>query len=317
MAGGLLVTAVPALRDDSAVARMPHRVADTVPADRIGMNMSASPQRGARSAVAMCAAILRQSALFRGLPDALIEHVLAHAHERRLRERDMLFLKGEPSDHVAVMLGGTVYKILFGPKGQELILDTIETGDLVDEMALVEDRPRSFTAIAYGPVWLLSVPRRHFSPLRANTAFMQRIHDLMYARMRKTVDTMEIMCLHRLESRLARHLLATIDTQTGADGGAGGGARRRPEQMLAHTAGSSTGNGARHNPVEVALPPTQSILAAMINASRPKLNAQLQQWQRTGLITCAGNTIVIHDVEALRGKACLGRIARMSTSAAR
>jgi len=232
------------------------------------------------------AAALRESALFRGLPEALIDRVLAHAVERRMRERDILFFKGDPSDHLGIVLDGTLYKILYGPKGQELILDAIETGELTDEMALVENRPRSVTAIAYGPVRVLSIPRRCFLTLREEPALMQRVHALMYERLRKSIDAMEIMCLHRLESRLARHLLSTIDAETAARGVA-----------------------------DVALPPTQSILAAMVNASRPKLNAQLQKWQRTGLISCAGNTVRIHDVDALRGKACLGKAER--TGAAR
>lgn len=227
-------------------------------------------------------AALRESALFDGLPETLIHRVLTHAVERRMRERDILFFKGDPSDHVGIVLDGTLYKILYGPKGQELILDAIEPGELTDEMALVENRPRSVTAIAYGPVRVLSIPRRCFLTLREEPALMQRVHALMYERLRKSIDAMEIMCLHRLESRLARHLLSTIDAETAARGVA-----------------------------DVALPPTQSILAAMVNASRPKLNAQLQKWQRTGLISCAGNTVRIHDVDALRGKACLGKAERI------
>ncbi|RCI69404.1 Crp/Fnr family transcriptional regulator, partial [Pseudomonas aeruginosa] len=51
------------------------------------------------------------------------------------------------------------------------------------------------------------------------------------------------------------------------------------------------------------LPTNQSILAAMLNASRPKLNAQLQIWKREGLISCRNDRILINDLGRLRRKA--------------
>ena len=42
----------------------------------------------------------------------------------------------------------------------------------------------------------------------------------------------------------------------------------------------------------------------MLNASRPKLNALLQEWQRAGLISRERNVLRVHDFEQLRRKAC-------------
>ena len=41
----------------------------------------------------------------------------------------------------------------------------------------------------------------------------------------------------------------------------------------------------------------------MLNASRPKLNAQLQIWKREGLISCHNDRILINDLGRLRRKA--------------
>ena len=133
--------------------------------------------------------------------------------------------------------------------------------------------------MAYGPVSALLIPRRHFQPLLENPLLMQRVHSLLHERFRRAVDSMEILCLHQLESRLARRMLSMMRGEAGARSGV----------------------------VEVELPPTQSILAAMVNVSRPKLNAQLQEWRRTGMISCHRNIVRIHDVDALRGKAGLAR----------
>ncbi|MEG3790747.1 Crp/Fnr family transcriptional regulator [Lysobacter sp. CCNWLW3] len=223
--------------------------------------------------------ILEQSPLFQGLPDTLLEHIARNATERALGDGQALFLKNDPSDFLALVARGRIYKILYGPDGQELIVDTIEAGETVDETALLDAKDRNFTAIAYGPARVLLLARRHFPALTSEPALLERAHATLCLRLRKAVDSLETMCLHRLESRLARYLLSIM-----------------------HDGGRAAVDG-----FEVALPPTQSILAAMVNASRPKLNAQLQTWHRSGLVSRRRNILRINDIDQFRCKAYLGR----------
>lgn len=223
--------------------------------------------------------IVATSDLFRGLPAEIVEHAVSGAIERRLCEGEALFFKEDPSEFVAIVAEGRLYRILYGPRGQELIIDAIVAGETVGETALLERNPRSFTAMAYGPTLVLILPRRHFGPLLDTPAMIARANGLLRERLRRTVDAMEILCLHQLESRLARRILSMID-----------GAGRASDFDLCGEA-------------EVELPPTQSILAAMVNVSRPKLNAQLQKWRRIGLTSCYRNILRIHDVDALRMRA--------------
>jgi hypothetical protein len=51
---------------------------------------------------------------------------------------------------------------------------------------------------------------------------------------------------------------------------------------------------------EVRLPGNQSILAAMLNVSRPRLNSLLQRWQREGLIRPQAHMLRIDNPERLR-----------------
>lgn len=225
--------------------------------------------------------IVATSDLFRGLPAEIVEHAVAGTIERRLREGEALFFKEDPSEFIAIVAEGRLYRILYGPRGQELIIDAVVAGETVGETALLERNPRDFTAMAYGPTLVLILPRRHFGPLLGTPALIARANDLLRERLRRTVDAMEILCLHQLESRLARRILSMID-----DGGRASGFDLCGE-------------------AEVELPPTQSILAAMVNVSRPKLNAQLQKWRRIGLTSTDRNILRIHDVDALRVRAGL------------
>ncbi|WP_082143528.1 Crp/Fnr family transcriptional regulator [Xanthomonas sp. NCPPB 1128] len=260
-------------------------IADLERADRI-------PSADASDAPLACAAgashrpLLERSAVFQDMPASALDYLLAHASECALDAGGVLFFKHDPSSFVGVVVQGRLYKVLYGPDGQELIVGTIEPGGLVDEQALLEQHGRSFTAIAFGPSCVLKLTRRHFAALMAVPLFQQRIDALLRLRLRQTLDSLESICLHRLEVRLARYVLHQLELQA------------------PHAGGGDT----------VALPPNQSILAAMLNASRSKLNVQLQRWVRSGLVSRRRHLLRVHDLGALYAKANLQGATAMSAS---
>lgn len=220
-----------------------------------------------------CSALAR-FALFRDLPRALLEPVARHACEHRLDEGQALFFKNDLADFLALVLDGRMHEILHGPDGQELIVAAPGPGEAVDESVLLDHGVRSFTAIASIPTRLLLLHRRHFGALVASPLVFERATAHLCLRLRRTIDSLESIGLYRLESRLARYLLSHV------------------------APGDRPGRGA-----DVALPSTQGILAAMLNVSRPKLNAQLRAWQRSGLASRRGNMLHVHDLDQLRDKA--------------
>jgi CRP-like cAMP-binding protein len=253
--------------------------------------------------------LIGRSSLFRDLADELIDHVARHARERSLADGEPLFFKNDPGDFMAIVVTGRIYNILHGPDGQELIVDTMQAGDPVGETALLTHgrrdlrepdlrehdlrerdlrkcdlgerdlRRRDFTAVASGPTRVLVLARRHFDLLMSDPALLERAYAVLRLRLCRVIESLENMCLHRLESRLARYLLSSMRDE-----------------------GTHPGHG-----FEVVLPPTQRILAAMLNVSRPKLNAQLQRWHRAGLVSRSRNVLRINDIDLFRYKARLGR----------
>jgi len=206
------------------------------------------------------------------MPDALIRHVAMHATERRLRSGEVLFLKNDPQDFFALVVSGCVYAMVYGPDGRELIVNNFPSGDVVGETALIDDRRRDTTAFVCGPTHILILRRHHFGPLSAEPLFLNRLLALLCSRLRDVAALIESVCLYRLESRLARYFLTAVDE-----------------------CGLEAADG-----VVVPLPPSQSVLAAMVNASRPKLNAQLQAWRRSGLVSWKQGALLITDIDLLR-----------------
>ncbi|MDQ7982407.1 Crp/Fnr family transcriptional regulator [Paraburkholderia sp. SARCC-3016] len=210
---------------------------------------------------------LRSTPLLQGLPDKLILHIEDHVAPWPACRNRLLFFKGDPEDFIAFVHRGHIYHTLHEPGGREIILDYTLAGGIVGESALLHPRRRSFNAQLSADCQVSLLRARHFAELQADAVFMQRIHQQLCSRLQQLSDFVESACLYRLEARVARHLLTRME---GAD---------QPE---------------------VRLPGNQSILAAMLNVSRPRLNSLLQRWQREGLIRPQAHMLRIDNPERLR-----------------
>lgn len=229
----------------------------------------------ASSAQALRAANVKRARLFHDMPEPLIQHVAMHASERRLQGGDVLFLKNDPQDFIAIVVAGCIHTIVHGPDGRELIVDSFAAGDVVGETALIDNKRRDTAALACGSTRVLILRRHHFAILMAEPTFLNRLLTLLSSRLRDAATLVESLSLHRLESRLARYFLSAVD-ECG---------REVPDGIV------------------IPMPPSQSLLASMVNASRPKLNAQLQAWRRSGLVSWTQDSLLITDVDQLRSMA--------------
>ncbi|MBI3687122.1 MAG: Crp/Fnr family transcriptional regulator [Actinobacteria bacterium] len=74
------------------------------------------------------------------------------AHETLLRE-------GEQSQHVLLIVSGRVKIVATAPNGYEAVLAIRGPGDLIGELACIDNMPRSATVAALGPVHTRIMPR--------------------------------------------------------------------------------------------------------------------------------------------------------------
>ncbi|WP_434632579.1 Crp/Fnr family transcriptional regulator [Chromobacterium sp. CV08] len=217
-------------------------------------------------------AALRELPLLQDLPAELLRHIEQHATMVHGRQRQLLFLRDDPETFIGLVLQGHVYHTLQEPDGHEVIIDRSGPGELVGESALLQAEKRSCNAQLSRNCQLLLLHQLHFPALQGNDALMARVQRQLCSRLQRISSFVETVCLYRLEARLARHLLSEMarSGRSGPDG------------------------------VELPLTANQSILAAMLNASRPRLNAQLKQWQRAGLIQLSRHALRVTDPGRLR-----------------
>src|SRR5215212_354776 len=101
---------------------------------------------------------LRRATFFETADEALLRGLAERSFRRRLRDGQILFTDGEPSDHLFVIRSGRIRILARSPQGSELVLAILACGEVIGELSVLDAGPRSATAEALGDVELLAVP---------------------------------------------------------------------------------------------------------------------------------------------------------------
>ncbi len=97
-------------------------------------------------------------------------------------DNQIIFLEHEPGAELYIIQEGKV-KITKLVDDNEVLLAVLKKGDIFGEMAILENKPRSATAIAYGPTKLMGVTKANFEPMvKAHPEIARRIIELLSER---------------------------------------------------------------------------------------------------------------------------------------
>jgi len=231
---------------------------------------------------AVAQAALRSCALFRELDDSTLALVADALRARRYARGEVIFHVEDPGDALFVVTAGEVKIVLPSDESAEpVVLTTIGRGGFFGELALLDGRPRSATAIAIRAVETLVLRRESFDRLvGAEPALRRAMFGALAGEIRRLTGHVEDLHFLDLPGRLARHLLRAA---------AGTAAARGTEDDDRLPAG----------PVRLAWPYTQSELAGMIGGSRQSVNRLLADFVQRGLLRFEGDELVIPDPAGL------------------
>jgi CRP/FNR family transcriptional regulator, cyclic AMP receptor protein len=140
--------------------------------------------------------ILSQIDLFSGLPHAHLRRVVDIGVEEQYRTGATIFAEGSPGDKFYLIVEGAVRISRVVPGMGEEALAVLRTGNYFGEMSLIDDAPRSATAVSHERCRLFVVHRKDLEDL----LFVDR--DLAYELLWNWVRT------------LSRRLRATNDKMT-------------------------------------------------------------------------------------------------------
>ncbi len=111
--------------------------------------------------------------LFAELAPEDLESVCSGSDELALAPGQLLFSEGDIGDHAYVITGGEV-EIRKASLGREVLLAVRAEGDVIGEMALLQEEPRNATAIARTDVELARIPKSVLDELLATSASAAR-----------------------------------------------------------------------------------------------------------------------------------------------
>lgn len=125
-----------------------------------------SPARGRGALQRSIAWYLRQlSKVMNVLSDEELERLIPMLTERRFRPRQVLFSTGDPAERVYLLLKGRVKIYQVAENGKEIILDVVGKGDVVGDMAVVQEGERTACASAIDETVAVSISWEDFSHL--------------------------------------------------------------------------------------------------------------------------------------------------------
>jgi CRP-like cAMP-binding protein len=101
---------------------------------------------------------------------------------REYARDSMLFSEGEPGDELYILQKGSV-KIVKIVDNNEMLLAILQTGDILGEMALLESKPRSASAVAYDDCSVFTVNRTNFARMiETKPEFIARLTTILAER---------------------------------------------------------------------------------------------------------------------------------------
>ena len=201
--------------------------------------------------------LLAESPLFGAFSPEAIKACAEKFREVRYKKHEMLFARGDPGNHLYIVSEGQVRLAIATAEGRELSFQIVGSGELFGEIGVLDGRSRSAEAIALEPTMAFSLERTEFQRLRqAHPSISDAVIIFLCSRLRHVSDKLEVVALYPLEVRLARFLLASLTGIADVPG-------RRTALELGYS---------------------QSELAQLLCASRPKLNLALGALERAGAI---------------------------------
>jgi CRP-like cAMP-binding protein len=205
--------------------------------------------------------LLRGSELFEAFDPETITTLAASCSHRRLERNDVVFGEGAEANELFVVDNGRIAIANRSPDGRESVVALMESGDLFGEMPLFDGEARSAEARALEPSGLLAVPYPALRTiLRARPELLWGVVALLARRLRST------------DAALADSVFLDVTGRTA--------------KRLLELAGASE---------TFVMPLTQEELAAMVGASRERVNKAIAAFVRLGWLTQSDRQYRITD----------------------
>jgi CRP-like cAMP-binding protein len=215
--------------------------------------------------------MLGKTELFGTLSDADRSMIAGRMRRVAFTPDQMIFSRGDPGRDIYLVVEGRIRLSILSSDGRELSFAHAGPGSIFGEIATLDGGERTAGATAMTRVEAMALPQKALTDLiESNAKLAGAAIRFLCARLRETDQRLEAIALHRIEVRLARLFLSALKAQPPAKGAK----------------------------VTLDLGMSQSELALLIGASRPKVNIALTMLEEMGAIERKGANLTC-DVAVL------------------
>ncbi|MDH4981903.1 Crp/Fnr family transcriptional regulator [Hyphomicrobium sp. D-2] len=222
---------------------------------------------------------LAQTSLFGPMDEAIRHTIAGEMRAIGFNAGQTIFGRGDPGTEMYLVVSGRVRISILSPEGRELSFAHASTGAVFGEIAMLDGGLRTADATAVDAVNVLCLSKPAFKRLlETHPRVAEAVIRFLCGRIRDADQQLEAIALYPIEGRLARFFLATAKAAAPDD----------TEGQIA---------------VDISM--SQSELALLVGASRPKVNAALALLEASGAIVRSGTRITcsMSELEAIAGTA--------------
>ena len=156
--------------------------------------------------------LIRRVPLFSMLTASQAEAVADAVVKRRFRRGELIVEHGKKSNALFILLTGRARVVTSDNRGREVILATMQPGDYIGEMSLIDNEPHSATVRAEVQTDVLVLGRVEFARcLPENTSMAYAIMKGLVQRLRHADRKIESLALMDVYGRVARVLLEAAE----------------------------------------------------------------------------------------------------------
>lgn len=222
--------------------------------------------------------LIGKTTLFGGLEPADLAAVGAEVREAKFDGGQLIFSRGDAGNDMYLVAEGRVRLSILTGEGRELSFAQVGPEHWFGEIAMLDGAARTADATAVTKVVALTLSKAAYLRAAASRpAVGDAMTRFLCKRLREADQQLETIALYPIEGRLARFFLASALQKAGAD----------------------KSGAPKVGRVVLDLGMSQSDLALLVGASRPKVNTALSLLEASGAITRQGNKISC-DLDELR-----------------
>lgn len=212
---------------------------------------------------------------FASLSPAARHDLLRHSAVRRYRSGDVIIARDAKTSDWLGCASGAVRIGTHGPNGKKVVLTYVQAGVWFAGPGLFDNGPSTHEALACGKTTILSIAQADFTALlSASAELCVAVLRLQARHIRELYEALEAVNTLPLRRRLAKQLVS-LAQRHGVPAGTGGSGTRIGIRMA------------------------QDDLAQLVGFSRQRINFELKQMERAGVIRVERQGLVICDPDSL------------------